>query len=491
MTPSKILLYFCLSFVGGIFFSSLLPDLSGREVYFLLAGSIAGLILISVFWKYKKPVVIGFCVLFLVFGMWRQEQFEIRSAKSEIRNLNDGRVVILSGVVAEEPDVRGKSQKLAVKSKGAKILVTASRYPEYKYGDKLEIAGKPETPSDDIEGFNYRDYLKKDGIYSVMNFPEIELTGSGFGNPIMDVLFSFKNKFKETSQRFIPPPQLGLLEALVFGDESEISKEWKEKFNLTGTRHIAAVSGMNITIISGLILDFLLLLGMWRKHAFYLSVALIILYILMIGAPSSAVRAGVMAGLFLTAQHFGRVSAASRAIVFASTFMLFLNPLLLRLDIGFQLSFLAMLGIVYLRPVFSLWMKKIPNFKFFPLRATIATTLSAQVFTWPILLFNFGYISLISLFANILIVPFLAPITVLIFIFGILGMIFPFFGLVLSFPVQFSLSYVINVVDAFSKASFASLKIENLSWAWLAISYSVLLFAVKRLQRFTQPAFLR
>lgn len=194
----------------------------------------------------------------------------------------------------------------------------------------------------------------------------------------------------------------------------------------------------------------------------------------MIGAPASAVRAGVMAGLFLIAQHFGRLSAASRTIVFASTFMLFLNPLLLRLDIGFQLSFLAMMGLIYLQPVFSDSLKKIPNPGFFPLRTTLSATLSAQVFTLPTLIYNFGYIPLISPITNILIVPFLAPITILIFIFGALGMIFWVFGWIFSWPTWLCLTYIVSIVDWFSKLPFASMSIKNVHWIFLIISYLIL-----------------
>lgn len=498
MTPSRIFLYFCLSFIGGIFLSSFFKI----SLPVLLAILILGLILISVFWPRKKLVIIGFSILFLVLGIWRHQLAEIRSARAEIRNYNDQeKSITLIGTITNEPDIKEKSQKLTIKVRElhtditlyrlnlGKVLVTTRRYPEYKYGDKLEIVGKLESPPI-FEGFNYKDYLKKDGIYSVMNFPEIELVGQGFGNPIYKILFSFKNKFKEVIGKFISPPQLGILEALAFGDEEKISKEWKDKLNFTGTRHITAVSGMNITIIAFLILNFLLLLGFWRQQAFYLSIFLLILYILMIGAPASAVRAGIMGGLLLLAQHLGRMSQATRAVVFASTFMLFLNPLLLRLDIGFQLSFLAILGIIYLQPIFSNYFKKFPNPKFFPLRMTLSTTMAAQIFTLPILVYNFGYIPLVSPITNILIVPFLAPITILIFLFGILGMIFWPLGWIFSWPAWLSLTYTISIVDWFSQLPFASLAVKNLHWIWLVISYLILGYFTWRLKEKQKLKFL-
>ena len=273
MTVSKIFLYFCLSFIGGIFISSILIP----PILFIWAGLILGLIFTSVLFKHKKLVIVGFCILFLILGIWRHETTELRIMKSELRQLNDSEEKItLIGVISDEPDFKEKSQRLTIKAESlngtktteGKALITVYRYPEYKYGDKLKVIGKLKTPSEDINGFNYKDYLQKDGIYSVMDFPKMELIGQGFGNPVMKTLFSFKNKFKETARQFISPPQEGVLEALVFGDEENISKEWKDKLNFTGTRHITAVSGMNITIISVILLNFLLALGLWRSAGF-------------------------------------------------------------------------------------------------------------------------------------------------------------------------------------------------------------------------------
>jgi competence protein ComEC len=513
MTVSKVLLYFCLVFIGGIFLNSIIFV----SRLYMLGFLISGLILISVFWKYpvgprpqpgggangagKKLVVAGFCLLFLVLGAWRHQAAELQSLKSELRNYNDREIVVtLTGIITKEPDIREKSIKLTINnliiktedgplSAEGKVLVTTWRYPEYQYGDKLRIAGKLETPQV-FGGFNYRDYLKKEGIYSLIYFPEIEVLDRGLGNPLMRVLFSFKNKFQESAQKFLSPPQEGILEALVFGEEANISQEWKDKLNLTGTRHITAVSGMNTTIIGFIILSFALSIGLWRHHSFYLSLFILLLYILMIGAPPSAVRAGIMAALLMAAQYFGRLSLASRAVLFAATIMLFFNPLLLRLDVGFQLSFLAILGLVYLQPAFFRYLKKIPNPKFFPIRMTLSATLAAQIFTLPILVYNFGRIPLLSPIANVLIVPLLAPFTILFFVFGIGSMIFWLFGFFLSFPTWISLTYIVKIVDFFSKIPFVSLALENVHWFWLIISYLILGYFAWRLQEKQKLKFL-
>jgi len=210
----------------------------------------------------------------------------------------------------------------------------------------------------------------------------------------------------------------------------------------------------------------------------------------MIGAPASAVRAGIMAALLMTAQYFGRLSLASRAVLFAATLMLLFNPLLLRLDVGFQLSFLAILGIVYLQPTFFNYLKKIPNPTFFPIRITFSATLAAQIFTLPILIYNFGRIPLLSPIANVLIVPFLAPFTILFFVFGMGAMIFWLFGFLLSFPAWISLTYITKIVDFASKIPFISLALENIHWLWLLIAYLILGYFTWRLQEKQKLKFL-
>ena len=490
MTASKILLYLCLSFIGGIFLNSFFK-ISQLAILGIL---ILGLILISVLWRHKKIVVIGFSVLFLVLGIWRHQITEIRGTKSEIRNLNDrNEVTTLIGIVSKEPDIREKSIKLTieVENKKGKVLVITNRYPEYQYGDKLKITGKLKTPQE-FEDFNYKDYLKKDGIYSVMDWPKIELLERGkYTGPtraIYAIILDFKNKLRESIYQNLSRPESSILGAMILGDKRKISDEWKNKLNIAGVRHITAVSGLHVTVLSSILMTFLLWLGFWRQQAFFGAILIIALFIVMTGLQPSAIRAGIMGGLFLLAQYFGRMNSASRAIFFAGAVMLAQNPLLLKLDVGFQLSFLAMLGIIYLLPIFRYWLKFIPweNPK-----SILAMTLSAYLFTLPILIYNFGYISFVAPLTNILIVPLLYWIMIFGFIFGLFGMILPIIGWILSFPAWFLLTYLIKIVDWFSKVPWAYKTLENVHWIWLLISYLILGLITWRLNESQKLKFLQ
>ena len=326
-----------------------------------------------------------------------------------------------------------------------------------------------------MEGFNYKDYLKKDGIYSVVYWSEIELLESGQGNRFYAQILFFKNKLRESIYNSLSPPQSSILEAVILGNQRSMSEEVKEKLNITGLRHITAVSGQHVVILTGILMAFLIGLGFWRGQAFYLTIFFIFIFIAMTGFQSSGIRAGIMGGLFLLGQKLGRLSFNSRAIITAATLMLAVNPLLLKLDVGFQLSFLAVLGIIYLMPVFLNWFRgKL---------SILAMTLAAQIFTLPILIYNFGNISLVAPLTNILIVPLFPFIMVLGFVSGLVGIFWQSLGQILSWPVWLLLTYLMIIVDWFSGFSWVALSIGKVHWLWLIVAYLILGFVTWRLNK--------
>ena len=435
--------------------------------------------------------------MLLVFGIWRyQTASSPEDNLREFRDINDS--ITLIGKVSKEPDVRENQIKLEVEATDfddrqnlspqgiSKVLVTVGRYPEYRYGDTLEITGKLKTPKE-FEDFNYKEYLAKDGIYSVIYYPEVKFIKNLDSGPLrLDFYYSeilvLKNKLRESIYNVLSPPQSSLLGAMILGDKSRISQEWKEKLNRVGIRHITAISGMHITILVGILMWGLVYIGMKRAKAFYLALLFLIFYILMIGAPSSAVRAGVMGGLLLLALKEGRLSQSWRVIIFAATVMLAISPKLLRFDVGFQLSFFAVIGIVFLSPYFMEKLKFIPKW-LDSIKGVIVMTLAAQIFTLPILIYNFGQISLVAPIANFLIVPILPYILVFGFLTGFIGMAYQYFGIIFSFPAWLLLAYIVKLVNLFSGLKISAVTLNNVHWAWLILSYLILGLAVWRIKR--------
>lgn len=393
--------------------------------------------------------------------------------KKRIPHLQEGEG-IFSGKVIRGPDRRSTNTKLTIQTEEGRVLVTISNYPEYNYGDVLEIKGKLQEPIV-FEDFNYKEYLAKDGIYAVVYYPEIKVLETGQGNFIYQAIFKFKNKIKQSIEQIMPFPEISILQAITLGNKQMLSEELKEELNIVGIRHITAISGMHIVILSEILLFLLVGLGLWRHQAVYLALGILILFIIMVGAPSSAVRAGIMGGILLIAQSIGRLSDSGRIVVFAATIMLVFNPLLLRYDVGFQLSFLAVLGIIYLKPIFdSLIEKLFKKEQLSTIIQIISMTLAAQIATLPILIYNFGRISFISPIANVLIVPILPFVMSLGLVFNIGTIIWSFIGKILVWPAYIGLTYIVRLTELLSQIPFAAREISNIHWLWL-IGYYILL----------------
>jgi len=496
MSSSKVLFYLCLSFVLGVFLASVFHF----TLISLLILAIIGLFFISIFWGRKKVVVFGFCLIFLFLGSLRFNIVEDKNKKSQlIKYIASKEELTITGKIVQEPDLRPGSAKLYVQPEkinsdvlydGAKILITAPRYPEFKYGEEIKVSGKLESPPV-FDDFNYKDYLRNQGVLAVVYWPKIEKIGScnlSFWEKVYREILNFKKNLREKISQNLSPPHSSILSAMILGDTSDLSSELKNKLNITGTRHIIAISGMHIVILTSILMSLLLFLGFWRSQAFYFSIVLMVLFIAMTGFHSSAVRAGIMAGLLLFSQKLGRQSRSSRSIMIAAALMLFSNPKLLTGDIGFQLSFLAALGIVH-SSIIKNWLRFIPEKFFSELKSILTMTISAQVFTLPILVYNFGNAPLFSLLTNILVLPFVYWIMLLGFLMVFLGLIWQGLAWILMAPVWLLLSYFLKMVEVFSQP-WAVLTLENIHWIWLAIFYLGLALFVRRMKKKAALGFL-
>ncbi len=435
-------------------------------------------------------MVIGFCFLFLFLGIWRYQIADNQIINNDFRSYNDGNEIInLIGTVADEPDLRQTHTKLTldIENLKGKILVNTEKYPAYQYGDKLKITGLLNNPGQ-FNGFNYKDYLAKEGIYSVVYYPEIELIERNKRNFFYAAILSFKNSLREVVYQNLSLPQSSILAAMILGDKRQIPGAWQEKLNHAGVRHLTAISGMHVAILTVILMTFLLALGFWRQQAFYFTIILMAFFVIITGLQPSAIRASIMAAIFLLAQYLGKMSHSLRALVFVALLMILHNPLLLRLDVGFQLSFLAMLGIIYFLPFFQSLLQKIPLT--LQLKKVLAMTLSAQIFTLPILIYNFGYFSVVGIITNILIVPLLPFIMGLGLIFVLLGTVWNVFAWLISFPLWILLSYLTLIVDWFSGLKSSVYFIE-ISWPWLIICYLFLGFIAQHVEKKERGKLLR
>lgn len=471
MTKSKIFLFLMLAFILGVGSGSFF-DINRQVV---LLAAIAAVSLVAIFYRCGSrvlnfPVAFGaFFILVFLAGILRFDASE--SLTKVLTNFNDANVKVeLLGYVNDEPQRLIDKRRLVLQVKeirvpgyavfaDEKVLITAGLYPEFNYGDLISVEGRTQSPKN-FDDFDYVNYLAKDGIFSLAYYPKIsEVTRTDFLNPaaisavdnvkisIFRPIFKFKNIFKDSVSRSIAEPNAALVNGILLGSRENIPQELKEAFNKTGTTHILAISGYNITII-GLYVSYLLLFFMRRQKAFWVTVLAIIAFTVLTGASASVIRAALMGILVLLAYREGRFYSMANSIVFAGAAMVALNPKVLRFDAGFQLSFLATLGLVHLAPFFKEKLEKLPEF--FNFKENFVATLSAQLAVLPVILYNFGNFSLVSLPANVLILP-VVPLTMLFgFISGISGLVWPPLGNLVGLAAWILAEYEILVVKSFS-----------------------------------------
>jgi competence protein ComEC len=379
------------------------------------------------------------------------------------------------GTVCFEPDVRREDVRYIVcvdsidyqDAKG-KLLVKANLFPRFEYGDELEMKGHVETPFEEKE-FSYKNYLQIFGVNSLLKAtsgPWLLEEGHNFGNTI----FKFKNDLIRLIEFKLQEPASSLVGGVLLGIRKGFSDQIMEEFNITGLTHIIAVSGYNVSLI---ILVFNRLFPFIpRQIRFYLISVFLFLFMAITGFTASVIRAVIMGIISLAALEVGERNMFLRVILLTALIMALFNPALLLYDAGFHLSFLSTLGVVYLAQYLSMdWLTESLG-----IREAFVLTIAAQLATLPIVIFNFGRISLVSPLANLLVAP-LVPLSML---FGFLLILFSwsqfltFIFVILTSTISFLLFLLINLS---SKIPFAAVDFEKGKIEYV-LMYFLLVFIV-------------
>jgi competence protein ComEC len=272
----------------------------------------------------------------------------------------------------------------------------------------------------------------------------------------------------ERLARALPEPQAGLLRGIILGEGHALDPSLRDAFNVTGTAHIIAVSGSNVTLVVAVVF-FLTRRRLRPALAVPLALAVIALYVLFVGPEPPVLRAGIMGGLYLVAQALGRAAHGLTLLGAAAWALTLLDPLAV-LEVGFQLSFAAMVGILVLAPrLVERWRRVPPG-----LRESLAVSVAAQLFTYPLLALHFGAIPLIGPGANLLLTPLPAPIMALGWAAVGLGVIWAPLGQAVALLCWVPLSAMIWVVEAAAAVPWASLPLPEFGLAGLVAWYSAL-----------------
>lgn len=381
------------------------------------------------------------------------------------------------GVVSDYPDERLKNDRVIITPKNykANLLIILPSGSEVFYGDEIKVKGILESPENFITSsgkeFNYERYLANKDIYYIVKNASAEIVSSDNGSKIKLLLFKFRKIFTEKIVEIISSPESDLGRGLILGDRGGFDSSIQENFIKTGTIHIVALSGFNVTIIANAVIKtFSIILS--QNLSMIFGGFFILLFILISGGGTTIIRAGIMAFIAIFARITGRNYLAGRALVIAGLLMFSYDPRVIT-DMSFQFSFLATFGILYITP------KIIKYFYFVPIRFMIrenlTMTISATLAVLPLLLYSTGIFSLVSIPANILIIPIIPLAMFFTFLSGLLGMISHILALPFGFIAEKILAYILFVIEKFGNLSFASISFSSFPIVFTIILY-ILIF---------------
>jgi competence protein ComEC len=337
------------------------------------------------------------------------------------------------------------------------MLVSVARDQQIVYGDHLVFSCSIQIPRP-FSGFAYDRYLQAKGTLALCRFPhdldrvaskQISVTGS---------VLSFKNSLVEKMKQVFPEPHASFLFGLVFGGSVGLDKDIQNDFSKTGMTHILAASGFNVSLFTFVFYGFITTyLG--RKRGAVATAVLLVAYVIMAGATAAVIRAAVFGMVLLAGSAIGRRAHVVNALLFTASLMLFWNPRWLLDDVGFQLSFVAFAAIMFVAPKLEERLVFIPET--FGIRDALAGSLSAIFLTLPIILWQFGSVSLIAPFANVFVLP-LLPLLMFytIAILPIAWLSIPV-AKVIAIPSLFGSKYILSMISIFASPSFASVSVPS------------------------------
>jgi len=460
----------------GFLFGVLLRSFILVDLYFviLLGGITFALFLFfTLISKNNWGILISIFTLAFCFGIFRFNMVDVPNPA--VFENQVGQKVALSGEIVSEPSIKENNQQLTIEIKNiTQILLSTGLETDYKYGDEINFTGvlkKPENfITDQGKTFDYINYLRKDGILYVMSYPKIEIISHGNGNTIQSALFFAKEKFIEKMNFAITGVESLFMGGLILGEKASFSQALKQNFVNTGTIHIVALSGYNVTIVAQWIMKLFAKVPLVPKNfGIGMGILSIILFIIMTGGSSTAIRAGIMATLALFARMTGRNYDLGRALLLAGVFMILLNPFLLVYDVSFQLSFLATFAVIFLAPRIEKYFLWIPEH--FELRDIVSVTCAAYIFVFPFILYEMGNFSLVALPANVLILPFIPFTMMLGFITGFLGLIWYALAVPLGYISYIFLHYELGVINFLSQLPFAAFTFPDFPFFLTLIIY--------------------
>ncbi len=440
----------------------------------------------NVFGKISLGVLVVSAILFGYLGFWRYQN--VQPTYRSVRYLADERMHDLEATVLTVEEQEQSTRVVVWKVVEGEVLYEDRMLLRLPWGssllpgDRIAFQARCTLP-EPFANVAYDAILAAKDIHVRATLQEEPLR-IGSTSSLREYWHRFGEYLRHVGvshiEQNMPSPESELLSGLLLGD-AIASDAWNERFLATGTTHVVAASGSNVTLAATLVGDILFSLGIARVYAMWVIIFGIWSIAAIAGGGPPVVRAASMGTLGIIARGMGRASRAERALLFVVVLMVWCEPRILHDSAGFQLSVMSTWGLMAFGAPMQRWCSGLPER--FGIREALATTLSATLATLPITLGSLQGITPWSLWVNMLILP-LLPLCMLAGSITLLPFALP--GVV-TFPAWFVLHSVLSIIAYASSLPGALLTKEDFMTSrvvWLVISLGLLaglLTAIKRL----------
>jgi competence protein ComEC len=430
----------------------------------LLASAPLGLFM----WKRPKSFFVLFITLCFCVGWWRGSNY-VR--KLDTYQALYGKTVTLQGS-ANEDAVYGKQSQLAFTLTNIELLEPLHQ----KMIGQISVQGfgEPMVQRGDtviLKGKLFPTIGSKQGRMSFADITTIKQN--------KNLLEALRHRFIAGVQTALPEPAASFALGLLIGQRSTLPKDVAATLTAVGLTHIVAVSGYNLTIL--IRASQRLAAGRSRYQTAVASAILVVLFVVLVGSSPSIIRAALVSGFSIVAWYFGRTIKPLLLLSLVAALTAGYNPIYIWADISWYLSFLAFFGVLVVAPLLA---RKLTRKRKQPsnLALLLGETIAAQIMTVPIILYIFGRTSLISIPANLLVVPLVPLAMLLALIAGIAGNLVPVMSGLIALPARFALNYMLDISALFEGIPHVMVERSISVWHMLYM-YGVILFIVVLLWR--------
>jgi competence protein ComEC len=430
MFQSRPALRLVLLFAAGIILATWI---SLPSLYLFLLTFIFVFLSVLLLWidrgKILADIVLQCAVILL--GAFLQTLQQSNFISRELEPQFNDEPVILFGAVDSEPAKQERRMSWVVRTdsmirqgkierspRRLMIMLRFEKKDRYKadieFGKRLELHGTLEQfPFQRNPGeFDYGKYLALNDIQAVVSvkgLDNVRVEGKANGNSLQGMTYSVQQALYRIVDSLHSPRHASFLKGIIFGYRSDIPSDIKQSFLDTGTIHILAVSGSNVAFVAFIFFATLGFFRLPKKAVGGITILGLLAYMVITGSSASVVRATLMALVLLCGTLFERKADIFNSICVAALVLLIWNTNTL-FDVGFQLSFAAVISIVYFYPRLESLIRKIPE-RFEEIKGVdavlqlFAVSLAAQLGTIPFTAYYFGRVSIISIVANLPVVP--------------------------------------------------------------------------------------